>query len=423
MWVIFIVRILLGLSDDARRPPRRRDRGPRRHRGAAPAGRRRAQGLGPRRTASPARATARRSPASSTTRCAGARRAPISWATRARARSRSACCGSSASSIPMRSRARRWRGALRRRRLTEAERDAARRRRSRRRAALGRSATIRNGSIRISPACSATSGPRRAPRWRRRAPLDLRVNALKGERDEAAAALADLDPVPTRWSPLRPAHHARADAKSPAIHAEPAFIKGMIEIQDEGSQLAALLAGAKPGEQVIDLCAGGGGKTLALAAHDGEQRPALRDRYRTSAGSRRSMTGSSASGARNVQVRTPKSIGNELADLDGRADLVLIDAPCTGIGTWRRNPDAKWRVRPGALDLRLEGAGRGARPRRRAGRSPAAASPMSPARCWSRRTATRCAHSSRAITGFASCRRPRSRTRSASAPICSAARC
>jgi 16S rRNA (cytosine967-C5)-methyltransferase len=60
------------------------------------------------------------------------------------------------------------------------------------------------------------------------------------------------------------------------------------------------------------------------------------------------------SGARNVQVRTPKSVGNELADLVGRADLVLIDAPCTGIGTWRRNPDAKWRVRPGALEVRCK---------------------------------------------------------------------
>ncbi|MGB6342108.1 MAG: RsmB/NOP family class I SAM-dependent RNA methyltransferase, partial [Xanthobacteraceae bacterium] len=59
-------------------------------------------------------------------------------------------------------------------------------------------------------------------------------------------------------------------------------------------------------------------------------------------------------GARNVQVRTPKSIGNELTDLAGRADLVLIDAPCTGIGTWRRNPDAKWRIRPGALAERIK---------------------------------------------------------------------
>jgi 16S rRNA (cytosine967-C5)-methyltransferase len=186
-----------------------------------------------------------------------------------------------------------------------------------------------------------------------RAPLDLRVNVIKGERDEAAAALADLNPMPTRWSPSGLRIALGADAKSPAIHAEPAFIKGMIEVQDEGSQLAALIAGAKPGEQVVDLCAGAGGKTLALAA-------ALQNHgqlYATDSDKRRLAPihdRLARSGARNVQVRTPKSVGNELADLDGRADLVLIDAPCTGIGTWRRNPDAKWRVRPGALAVRLK---------------------------------------------------------------------
>ena len=97
---------------------------------------------------------------------------------------------------------------------------------------------------------------------------------------QAGAALAHLDPVPTRWSPVGLRIELDADAKNPAIHAEPAFIKGMVEVQDEGSQLAALLAGAKPGEQVVDLCAGAGGKTLALAAVDGESRAALCDRHR-----------------------------------------------------------------------------------------------------------------------------------------------
>jgi 16S rRNA (cytosine967-C5)-methyltransferase len=123
-------------------------------------------------------------------------------------------------------------------------------------------------------------------------------------------------------------------------------------VQDEGSQIAALLAGAKPGAQVIDLCAGAGGKTLALAAAM-DNRGQL---YATDLDKRRLAPihdRLARSGARNVQVRTPKSVGSELADLNGRADLVLIDAPCTGIGTWRRNPDAKWRVRPGALELRL----------------------------------------------------------------------
>ena len=186
-----------------------------------------------------------------------------------------------------------------------------------------------------------------------RAPLDLRVNVLKSERDAAAAALADLDPVATRWSPVGLRIALDADARNPALHAEPAFIKGMVEVQDEGSQLAALLARARPGEQVVDLCAGAGGKTLALAAameNHGQLYATDTDKRRLAPIHDRLAR----SGARNVQVRTPKSVGTELADLADRADLVLIDAPCTGIGAWRRNPDAKWRVRPGALALRLK---------------------------------------------------------------------
>ena len=186
-----------------------------------------------------------------------------------------------------------------------------------------------------------------------RAPLDLRVNTLKGERDEAAAMLADLKPDATRWSPWGLRIRLSAEAKSPPIHAEPAFLKGFVEVQDEGSQLAALFSGAKPGEQVLDLCAGAGGKTLALAAmmqskgqlfatDDDKRRLApIHDRLKRS-------------GARNAQVRTPKSIGSEIDDLKGHMDLVLIDAPCTGTGAWRRNPDAKWRMRPGALEQRVK---------------------------------------------------------------------
>ena len=186
-----------------------------------------------------------------------------------------------------------------------------------------------------------------------RAPLDLRVNTLKSEPDRAASMLDDLKPARGRWSQVSLRIALNADAKSPAIHAEPAFLKGLIEVQDEGSQLAALFAGAKPGEQVVDLCAGAGGKTLALAAlmqnkgqifatDDDKRRLApIHDRL-------------ARSGARNVQVRTPKSIGGEIDDLNERCDLVLIDAPCTGTGSWRRNPDAKWRMRPGALEQRVK---------------------------------------------------------------------
>jgi 16S rRNA (cytosine967-C5)-methyltransferase len=189
-----------------------------------------------------------------------------------------------------------------------------------------------------------------------RAPLDLRVNTLAAERDEALAKLQHLNGEPTRWSPIGIRMRLAAEAKSPAIHAEPLFIKGQIEIQDEGSQLAALLANAKPGEQVVDLCAGAGGKTLALAA-------AMENRgqiYATDLDKRRLApihARLERAGARNVQVRTPTSRGagsDVLADLAGRADLVMIDAPCTGTGAWRRNPDAKWRIRPGALAERIK---------------------------------------------------------------------
>jgi 16S rRNA (cytosine967-C5)-methyltransferase len=184
-----------------------------------------------------------------------------------------------------------------------------------------------------------------------RAPLDLRVNALKAKRDTALAALSGLGCEPTRWSPLGLRIRLAAEAKSPAVHAEPAFLKGMVEIQDEGSQLAALLAGARRGEQVVDLCAGAGGKTLALAA-------AMENHgqiYATDSDKRRLApihARLERAGVRNVQVRTPRGSGDALSNLAGRADLVLIDAPCTGIGAWRRNPDAKWRVRAGSLATR-----------------------------------------------------------------------
>jgi 16S rRNA (cytosine967-C5)-methyltransferase len=186
-----------------------------------------------------------------------------------------------------------------------------------------------------------------------RAPLDLRVNILNADRDKVAGMLADLKPEATRWSPWGLRIRLAADAKSPAVHAEPAFLKGLVEIQDEGSQLAALFSGAKPGEQVVDLCAGAGGKTLALAAmmqNKGQVFATDDDKRRLAPIHERLAR----SGARNVQVRTPKSVGDAIADLAGRMDLVLIDAPCTGTGAWRRNPDAKWRMRPGALEQRLK---------------------------------------------------------------------
>lgn len=206
----------------------------------------------------------------------------------------------------------------------------------------------------LDPAFARTFGEERRDELAalaRRAPLDLRVNTLKVERERVATALAALEPAPTRWSPVGLRIRVAAPGRSPAIHAEPPFLKGQIELQDEGSQLAALLSGAQPGEQVVDLCAGSGGKTLALAAMMGNRGQI----YGTDADKRRLAPIYARllrAGVRNVQVRTPSSDADVLADIEGRADLVMIDAPCTGTGAWRRNPDAKWRVRPGALDAR-----------------------------------------------------------------------
>jgi 16S rRNA (cytosine967-C5)-methyltransferase len=144
-----------------------------------------------------------------------------------------------------------------------------------------------------------------------------------------------------------------ADARNPGIHAEEDFINGAIEVQDEGSQLAALLSGAKPGEQVIDLCAGAGGKTLALAAlMQGKGRLIATDHDKRQLGPIYERL--SRAGVHNCDVRTPKGPNDTLTDIHASADLVLIDAPCTGTGTWRRNPDAKWRMRPGALEVRIK---------------------------------------------------------------------
>jgi len=186
-----------------------------------------------------------------------------------------------------------------------------------------------------------------------RAPLDLRVNTLKAKREKILHSLAHLGAAETPWSPIGLRIALSADARNPGIHAEEDFIKGAVEVQDEGSQLAALFSVAKPGEQVIDLCAGAGGKTLAVAAmmqgkgrliatdHDKRQLAPIHERL-------------SRAGVHNADVRTPKGDGDTLVDIRASADLVLIDAPCTGTGTWRRNPDAKWRMRPGALEVRLK---------------------------------------------------------------------
>ncbi len=208
----------------------------------------------------------------------------------------------------------------------------------------------------LAPQLEASFGASAADEGRalaERAPVDLRVNLLKANRDKALSALAYLAPEPTPFSPVGLRIAVRQDGRAPPLASDPAYVKGLVEVQDEGSQIAALIAGAKPGMQVLDLCAGAGGKTLALAAAMGNQGQI----YAADPDPRRLapiFARLARSGARNVQVRAPKGQTDVLPDLKGRCDLVLIDAPCTGSGAWRRNPDAKWRIRPGALEQRVK---------------------------------------------------------------------
>ncbi len=185
-----------------------------------------------------------------------------------------------------------------------------------------------------------------------RAGLDLRVNVLKADRPKCLKSLARLKPEPTPLSPwgIRIAAGV-GPARPPSVASEAEYRKGRVEIQDEGSQIAALLTGARPGQQVLDFCAGGGGKTLALAGMLGNKGQIYAydaDRRRLANSHERLQR----AGARNVQVRDPAH-DRVLDDLVGRMDLVVTDVPCTGSGTWRRRPDSKWRVTPDALKARM----------------------------------------------------------------------
>lgn len=184
-----------------------------------------------------------------------------------------------------------------------------------------------------------------------RAPVDLRINTLKTDAERGAKALAPINAalagiLPTAFRIPAPA----AADRTPSVEAVPAFSKGWFEVQDLGSQIAAAVAGAVKGKQVLDFCAGGGGKTLALAAamgnsgqifaHDADARR-LADTIRR--GQR--------AGVRNLQIRSPIE-AEPLKGLEGKIDVVFVDAPCTGAGTWRRHPDAKWRLSPDQLAKR-----------------------------------------------------------------------
>ncbi|SEK27540.1 16S rRNA (cytosine967-C5)-methyltransferase [Roseateles sp. YR242] len=178
------------------------------------------------------------------------------------------------------------------------------------------------------------------------APLDLRVNTLKVRREEVQAALEakGFKSTPTPYSPWG----LRLEGK-PALQKLEVFTSGQVEVQDEGSQLLALLTEAKRGEMVVDFCAGAGGKTLALGASmrntgrlyafdvSGHRLEKLKPR----------LARSGLSNVYPVQITTERD--DRVKRLAGKVDRVLVDAPCSGLGTLRRNPDLKWRQTPQGL--------------------------------------------------------------------------
>ena len=186
----------------------------------------------------------------------------------------------------------------------------------------------------------------------RPAPLDVRANLLKLDRDTLRTRLADSG-VAATVCPLSPSGLRLAD--KPALQAHPLFLDGSFEVQDEGSQLLGYLVQARRGELVVDFCAGAGGKTLQLGAlmrstgrlyaFDVSERRLARFKPRLA-----------RAGLSNVHpVRIAHERDSKVRRLTGKADRVLVDAPCSGLGTLRRNPDLKWRQHPDTVaEMRLK---------------------------------------------------------------------
>ena len=180
-----------------------------------------------------------------------------------------------------------------------------------------------------------------------RPPMDVRANAIKATREqlEASSALPTaISPIGMRFPPVE------GFGRHPNIQSDTDFLTGKLEIQDEGSQIVSLLVAPNPGETLLDYCAGGGGKSLALASDMGDEGAIYSfdiDKRRLAPTYERATR----AGASIIKVVPPPA--KSLNHLRGKVDRVLVDAPCTGVGTWRRKPDAKWRLTEDALGRRM----------------------------------------------------------------------
>ncbi|MEM7497962.1 MAG: RsmB/NOP family class I SAM-dependent RNA methyltransferase [Pseudomonadota bacterium] len=183
-----------------------------------------------------------------------------------------------------------------------------------------------------------------------RAPVDLRANTLMTTRAAAAAGLA-AEGIETVPGPLA-ADCLRVTAGARRIAGSAAYRDGLVEVQDAASQAVAVRAGARPGQVVLDYCAGGGGKTLALAAAMGGPAPAEGRLLAHDAAPRRMADLAARAARAGARIETVATAA--LDRLEDACDLVLTDVPCSGSGAWRRNPDARWRFGPADLE-RLNG--------------------------------------------------------------------
>ena len=175
-----------------------------------------------------------------------------------------------------------------------------------------------------------------------RAPLDVRVNVARTTRETVLAEFTDGSPTPLSPWGIRLTPDSRVDD-------QPAYRNGLIEIQDEGSQLIAFACEPGSGERIIDLCAGAGGKSLALAAAAPDAEILAVDSNRMRLSNLPARAERARARIQTLLLNPPREL-EELAERRGAADLVLVDAPCSGSGTWRRNPEGRWRLTPERLD-------------------------------------------------------------------------
>ena len=193
----------------------------------------------------------------------------------------------------------------------------------------------------LTPELSPLVTPEEWPALLERAPLDLRANVSKISRDELLEGFAEAAPTPLSPWGIRLPPDRRIDD-------HPAFQAGLVEVQDEGSQLIALACDPEHGQRIIDLCAGAGGKALALAAAAPNASILATDNNRPRL-SKLAPRANRAGASIETRLLNPPAELEELSDWRAAANLVLVDAPCSGSGTWRRNPEGRWRLSPDRL--------------------------------------------------------------------------